>query len=105
MRAFYERNKKAVFDLIILIAANALPVGLMCFICILAQPLMGVTSSLAESAAYWANYLFFFVILLYVTSPLQFPFSPLRTSPLFPRPTPLPYPFRKCRLPRNINSA
>lgn len=54
-----------VLALIILIAANALPVGLMCFICILAQPLMGVTSSLAESAAYWANYLFFFVILAF----------------------------------------
>ena len=54
-----------VLALIILIAANALPVGLMCFICILAQPLMGVTSSLAESAAYWANYLFFFVIMAF----------------------------------------
>ena len=68
MAPFTERGIAAmalVLALIILIATSALPIGLMCFICILAQPLMGITASLAESAAYWANYLFFFVILAF----------------------------------------
>lgn len=55
-----------VAGLIILIAAQALPTGVICFICIAAQPLLGLTESLAQSAAYWANYLFFFVMMAFV---------------------------------------
>lgn len=51
--------------MIVLIATAALPLGVIAFLCILAQPLMGVTSSLAETTSYWASYLFFFVILAY----------------------------------------
>lgn len=51
--------------MVLLLAAQALPIGVMCFICILAQPLMGITESLSESASYWANYLFFFVIMAF----------------------------------------
>lgn len=54
-----------VLAMVLLLAAQALPIGVMCFLCILAQPLMGITESLSESASYWANYLFFFVIMAF----------------------------------------
>ena len=32
-----------VLAMVLLLAAQALPIGVMCFLCILAQPLMGIT--------------------------------------------------------------
>ncbi len=54
-----------VLAMVLLLAAQALPIGVMCFLCILAQPLMRITESLSESASYWANYLFFFVVMAF----------------------------------------